>query len=161
MKYLAAGLESGLKKALVGGTMAANPLSSAAGYFTLCEIDKQDACVKAGQAGDRLIAGIQELIDKYELPFVVFNQGSICHIESVGTMLLDIQANRFWKIKSIIAEAGRRKKAMEEMGAAYMAEGLVTLAGSRLYTSAAQTSDIIDDALARFDRVFNNVEGVK
>ena len=33
------------------------------------------------------------------------------------------------------------------------AEGLVTLAGSRLYTSAAYTEEMIDDVLARFDRV--------
>ena len=51
----------------------------------------------------------------------------------------------------------RRKSAMEEMGAAYMAEGLVTLAGSRLYTSAAYTPKMIDQALACFDRVFENV----
>ena len=43
------------------------------------------------------------------------------------------------------------------MGAAYMAEGLVTLAGSRLYVSAAYDEAMIDDALARFDRVFANV----
>ena len=32
MEYLAAGLQTGKKRAMVGGTMAANPLSSAAGY---------------------------------------------------------------------------------------------------------------------------------
>ena len=37
-----------------------------------------------------------------------------------------------------------------------MAEGLVTLAGSRLYTSAAYTEEQIDDVIARFDRVFAN-----
>jgi len=40
------------------------------------------------------------------------------------------------------------------MGAAYMAEGLVTLAGTRLYTSAAYTEEMIDEVLLRFDRVF-------
>ena len=45
---------------------------------------------------------------------------------------------------------------MEHMGAAYMAEGIVTLAGSRLYTSAAYTEEMIDDVLARFERVFAN-----
>jgi glutamate-1-semialdehyde 2,1-aminomutase len=45
---------------------------------------------------------------------------------------------------------------MEHIGAAYMAEGIVTLAGSRLYTSAAYTEEMIDDVLARFDRVFAN-----
>jgi len=34
-----------------------------------------------------------------------------------------------------------------------MANGLVTLAGSRMYTSMADTDEVIDDALARFDRV--------
>jgi hypothetical protein len=47
---------------------------------------------------------------------------------------------------------------MEEYGAAYMAEGIVTLAGSRMYTSAADTDEVIDDALGRFDRVFAAVD---
>ena len=38
-----------------------------------------------------------------------------------------------------------------------MAEGLVTLAGSRLYTSAAYSEEMIDQALAAFDRAFANV----
>lgn len=160
MKYLSAGLQTGVKKALIGGTMAANPLSSAAGYYTLLEIEKQKACEKAGRAGDRITAGLQKLIKKYNLPFVAFNQGSICHLETVGTMLLEIDMKKFWKIKSTIKEAHTRKKAMEEMGAAYMAEGIVTLAGSRLYTSAADTDAVIDDALKRFERVFQKVEGV-
>ncbi|MCG8453530.1 MAG: aminotransferase class III-fold pyridoxal phosphate-dependent enzyme [Spirochaetales bacterium] len=161
MAYMAAGIKGGGgKKALVGGTMAANPLSSAAGYWTLKRIHETDACVKAGAAGDRLTAGLQKLIKKYDLPFVAFNQGSICHLETVGTMLMHIDLKRFWTIKDTIKEAHVRKKAMEHMGAAYMSEGLVTLAGSRLYTSAADTDEIIDDALARFDRVFQKVEGV-
>ena len=35
-----------------------------------------------------------------------------------------------------------------------MAEGIVTLAGSRLYTSAAYDEAMIDDCIERFDRVF-------
>lgn len=160
MKFLAAGLESGSKKALVGGTMAANPLSSAAGYFTLCELERTGAPVIAGRAGDRLTRGLETLIQRYHLPFVAFNQGSICHLETVGTMLFHVPWNRPWKIPATIEEVHARKAVMEEMGAAYMAEGIVTLAGSRLYTSAADTDEIIDDALARFDRVFQHIEGV-
>ncbi len=160
MKFLAAGIQSGTKKALVGGTMAANPLSSAAGYFTLCEIERTGAAQKAGRAGDRLTRGLQSLIRKYRLPFVAFNQGSICHLETVGTILFDIPWNRPWKIPGILKEVGARKHVMEEMGAAYMAEGIVTLAGSRLYTSAADTDAVIDDALSRFERIFKNIEGV-
>jgi glutamate-1-semialdehyde 2,1-aminomutase len=161
MKYLAAGIQAGTKKALVGGTMAANPLSAAAGYFTLVEIERQKACEKAGRAGDRLTAGLQEIMKRRGLPFVAFNQGSICHLETVATMLFDVDFSRFWTVPATLKNVHERKKVMEEMGAAYMAEGIVTLAGSRLYTSAAYTDELVDQALAAFDRVFANIEGAK
>jgi len=50
---------------------------------------------------------------------------------------------------------------MERMGAAYMANGVVTLAGSRLYTSLADTPEIIDEALCRFEEVFRHVAKTK
>ncbi|MHA2425598.1 MAG: aspartate aminotransferase family protein, partial [Candidatus Thorarchaeota archaeon] len=62
------------------------------------------------------------------------------------------------RIKSILKEIKVRQHFMEQIGAAYMAEGIVTLAGSRMYTSLADTNDIIDDALERFGRVLANVE---
>ena len=51
-----------------------------------------------------------------------------------------------------------RKHMMEEMGAAYMANGLVTLAGSRMYTSMADTDEVIDDALNRFETVLKECQ---
>jgi len=159
MEYLSAGIAGGgkHKKALVGGTMAATPISCVAGYYTLCEMERTGAAQIAGQMGDRLTEGLKELIKKYDLPFVAFNQGSIVHLETVGTMHFAINWSKPWQIPRILRETSARKKEMEHMGAAYMAEGLVTLAGSRLYTSAAYTAEMIDDALSRFDRVFANV----
>ena len=162
MKYLGAGLdkdsgEKKIHKAFCGGTLSANPLSCVAGYYTIEEIGKQNACQKAGQAGDRLVAGLQKLIDKYNLPFVTWNHGSICHLETVGTLHYSINWSKLWTVPQVLKETGIRQSEMEHMGAAYMAEGLVTLAGSRLYTSAAYTDEMIDDALSRFDRVFSKV----
>jgi glutamate-1-semialdehyde 2,1-aminomutase len=158
MKFLAAGIEAGTKKALVGGTMAANPLSSAAGYFTLTEIERTKACEKAGAMGDRLTAGLQAAVKKRNLPFVVFNQGSIAHLQTVGTMHFTIDFNKIWEIPGKMKEIKARKTVMEHMGAAYTAEGIITLAGSRLYTSAAYTPELIDEAVAGFDRVFAQIE---
>jgi glutamate-1-semialdehyde 2,1-aminomutase len=152
---MAAGLESGKKRAYVGGTMAANPLSAAAGYFTLLEIEKRDACAVAGRAGDRLTKGLQALIEKYGLPYVAYNQGSICHLETVGAMFIKLD---YLKIAQVLKEIKVRKSMMEAYGAAYAAEGLVTLAGSRMYTSAADTDEVIDDAIGRFDRVFRQAD---
>lgn len=159
MKYLAAGIKGGgkHKKALVGGTMAANPLSCVAGYYTICEMERTNAAQKAGRMGDRLTEGLQDLIKKHNLPFVAFNQGSIVHLETVGTMHFCIDMKKPWTIPGVIKATSERKTEMEHMGAAYMAEGLVTLAGSRLYTNAAYTEEMIDDSLSRFDRVFANV----
>ncbi len=159
MRYLGAGLDGAAKhkKALVGGTMAANPLSCVAGYYTLEEIERTNAAQIAGQMGDRITAGLNRLIEKHSLPFVAFNQGSICHLETVGTMHFSINWGKPWTIPAVLKETSARKKEMEHMGAAYMAEGLVTLAGSRLYTSAAYTEELIDEALDCFDRVFENI----
>jgi glutamate-1-semialdehyde 2,1-aminomutase len=38
-----------------------------------------------------------------------------------------------------------------------MAHGIITLAGSRMYMSMADTDDVIDDALNRFEDVLTGV----
>lgn len=139
----------------VGGTLSANPLSSAAGYFAIEEMARTNAPVIAGRAGDRLTRGLQRLIDRYGLPYVAYNQGSIVHLECSGVMLLDMR-----NPLKLLKENKPRKTLMEHMGAAYAAHGLITLAGSRMYTSMADTDEVVDDALERFDRVFALVEGV-
>ncbi len=157
MAHLGAGLDSSgkkVKKAMCGGTMAATPISCVAGYHAICEIERTNACEKAGKMGDRLIEGIQKSIKKHNLPFVAFNQGSVCHLDTVGTMHFAIDWAKPWQIPEILKQTSARQKEMEHMGAAYMAEGMVTLAGSRLYTSAAYTEEDIDDAISRFDRIF-------
>jgi glutamate-1-semialdehyde 2,1-aminomutase len=139
----------------VGGTLSANPLSCAAGYFAIREMARTNAPVIAGRAGDRLTRGLQKLIDKYGLPYVAYNQGSIVHLESSGVLMLDMR-----NPVKLFKENKGRKKLMEQMGAAYAAHGIITLAGSRMYTSMADTDEVIDDALSRFDQVFAQVEGV-
>ena len=160
-QLMAAGLATGKHRAYVGGTLAANPLSALAGYTAISEIARTGACEIAGRAGDRLCDGLKELIDKYGLPFVAYNQGSIVHLECTGAMSFDFSSFNIAKsalgILSKKAMMYERKDSMERMGAAYMANGIVTLAGSRLYTSMADTDDIIDEALNRFENVFKQV----
>ncbi|MHA1732918.1 MAG: aspartate aminotransferase family protein [Promethearchaeota archaeon] len=155
MELVAAGVEGTKKRAYVGGTLSANPVSCVAGYYSIKEIERTGAHLKAGKAGDRLTKGLQQVVEDRDLPFVCYNQGSLCHIETSGVMLLDIMD------PNGIKEVGPRKEMMEEMGAAYMAEGIITIGGSRAYTSMAHTDEIIDSAIERFDRVFSKVEGAK
>ncbi len=148
MRCFAAGIGGVGERAYIGGTLSANPLSCVAGYYSLLEMERTNAPVLAGQAGDRLTQGLQAIVEKYGLPFVVYNQGSIVHLETAGVMLLDLRH----PIR-LARELKPRKHMMEEMGAAYMSQGLITLAGSRMYTSMADTDDVIDEALNKFETV--------
>lgn len=141
------------ERAYIGGTLSANPLSCAAGYYALLEMEKTNAPAIAGRAGDRLTKGLQAIIEKLGLPFVAYNQGSICHLETSGVMQLDLR-----KPFKLLKELKPRKHMIEEMGAAFMAHGVITLAGSRMYTSMADTDDVIDEALERFEAVLSSVE---
>lgn len=164
MKYLGAGLDKAegkkIHKAMCGGTMAATPISCVAGYTAICEIEKRNACQVAGQMADRLVAGLNKIIKKYDLPFICYNVGSVCQLHTVATMQFAIDWKKPWKIPYVLKQTSIRQSEMQHMGAAYMAEGLVTLAGSRLYTSAAYTEEMIDDCLERFERVLSKCEKI-
>jgi glutamate-1-semialdehyde 2,1-aminomutase len=153
MLHLSAGIGGNGERAYVGGTLSANPLSCVAGYHAILELERTNAPVIAGRAGDRLTRGLQDIIARRGLPYVAYNQGSIVHLETAGVMLLD-----FRNPLRLARELKPRKHMMEEMGAAYTAQGVITLAGSRLYTSMADTDEVIDDALERLDVVLSWVD---
>jgi glutamate-1-semialdehyde 2,1-aminomutase len=152
MMLLAGGIGTTAKRAFVGGTLSANPLSCAAGYFAIREMQRTDAAVKAGRAGDRLRRGLDEIISRLALPYVAYNMGSIVHLQTSGVMLMSMR-----NPLKVMKEAGPRKHMMEEMGAAFSAHGIVTLAGSRIYTGLADTDAVVDDALNRFEDVLKLV----
>ncbi len=155
IQCFAAGIGGSGERAYVGGTLSANPLSCVAGYHALLEMERTNAPVLAGKAGDRLTRGLQAIIEEYGLPYVAFNQGPIVHLETSGVMLLDLH-----NPVKLLKEMKPRRHMMEEMGAAYMANGLITLAGSRMYTSMADTDEVIDEALNKFASALSSVEGL-
>jgi glutamate-1-semialdehyde 2,1-aminomutase len=152
MMLLVGGIGTTSKRAFVGGTLSANPLSCAAGYFAIQEMRRTDAAVKAGRAGDRLRKGLDEIIRRLGLPYVTYNMGAIVHLQTSGVMLMSMR-----NPLKVLRESGPRKHMMEEMGAAFSAHGIITLAGSRIYTGLADTDAVIDDALNRFEDVLKLV----
>lgn len=152
MSCVAAGVKPGKPKAYVGGTLSANPLSCAAGYYAIQEIIKQDAAKKAGENGDKLCEGLVKLIDQYELPFVAWNIGSIVHFEISGVMYLSVED------PELMQKIPARQHCIEEFGAALTANGVITLAGSRIYTSMADNDETIAFTLNAFEDIFKNLE---
>jgi glutamate-1-semialdehyde 2,1-aminomutase len=152
MAVFAGGLTAAGQRAFVGGTLSANPLSCAAGYHALVEMDRTGAPQKAGAAGDRLRSGLDALIAARGLPFVTYNFGSIVHLHTSGVLHLSLSDPDFF------TELTPRLDALGHMSMAFAAEGVITLAGSRIYTSMADTDEVLDQALSAFDRVFAQVQ---
>ncbi len=155
MSTFSAGIGSGQSRTLVGGTLSANPMSAAAGYYALLEMERTGAPEKAARAADRLGTKILAVLDELDAPFFFYNHGSIIHLETHGVLLLDMTDPDFFQ------KVSQRKKTAQEIGAAYTAEGLITVAGSRLYTSMADTDEVIDSAAERFARVLRCLEPVQ
>lgn len=151
MNTFTAGIGSGQQRTIVGGTLSASPISCAAGYHALLAMAETDAPAKAGRAGDRLCAGLQAILDTLETPFFVYNIGSIVHLETHGVLRVELSDPEFFM------KVMYRKQIAEEMSAAYAASGIITIAGGRLYTSMADTDDVIDEALKGFRRVLESV----
>jgi glutamate-1-semialdehyde 2,1-aminomutase len=151
MSVVAAGVDAAKQRAYCGGTLSANPLSCAAGYYAIKEIVEKDAAAKAGAHGDKLAAGINALIEKYDLPFVVWNTGSIIHFEVAGMMYVDLQN------PNALRDLHLKRKRVEEFGAALTANGVITLAGSRIYTSMADDDETLELTLKAFDDVMSNI----
>jgi glutamate-1-semialdehyde aminotransferase len=143
------------KHVRLGGLPSASPLSCAASYFTIEELARTNAPVIAGRAGDRLTQGLRRLLDRYGLPYVAYNQGSIVHLECSGATMLD----RHTPVRRL-KEGTARMRLTEQMAAAFAAHGVITGGGACMYTSLADTDAIVDDALDRFDQVFQLVQGV-
>lgn len=155
MATFSAGIGSGEQRTLVGGTLSASPLSAAAGYFALLEMERTNAPWHAARAADRFSGRMTAVIEGMGLPFFVCNHGSVIHLETHGVLLVDVTDPDF------LFKVFQRKQIAQEIGAAYTAEGVITLAGSRLYTSMADTDDVIDAAVEGLARVLRTMEPVE
>ena len=109
-------------------------MSCAAGYHAILEMERTNAPVLAGRAADKLCQGLQAIIDDLDLPFFVYNHGSIIHLETHGVLLVDTTDPDFF------TKVMQRKEIAEEMGAAYTAEGVITLAGLTVKPPIRQSS---------------------
>ena len=68
------------EKIYIGGTLAANPISTAACYYALKLMDEHDAVKKATDYADRLTKAMNDLFaTREDLGFFVYNFGPIMH----------------------------------------------------------------------------------
>lgn len=152
MATVAAGVGGGAKRAYCGGTLAANPLTCAAAYWAMKYVEETKATEKAGRAASRLSHGLNEVFEKYNLPWFSYNFGGTVHFHTSCVFGLDLNdPKQSGQIKI-------RKDFMDEMGAALVDQEIISVAGSRFYTCMLHSDEIIDDAIKKIDRICQKIE---
>lgn len=155
MNMLAAGISAESEKMVkVGGTVSANPLTALAGITVLKELVKEDVHTKLNEAADYLTQGIADLAEKYDVPALVFNHGSILHVDTHGLQ----------HIPYCVADPEERQKQSKdaymnylEFSMALLAEGVVIANGGKTYLPYGSIG-ILDDILKAYENVFSNFE---
>ena len=151
MDACAGGIGVSNRHARLGGTLSANPLSCAGGYYSILEMERTSAPAAASAAGDRLAAGLRRAIDRRRLPFVAYNFASIVHLHTSGVLHIDLRRPGWFD------EVGPRLEMLREISAALVAAGVLTVGGSRFFLSSAHTPEVVDDAVARIEGILATI----
>jgi len=147
LNTVAAGVGGGSKRAYCGGTLAANPLTCAAAYWAIKMVEETNATEVAGKAATKLSNGMNEIFEKYDLPWLSYNYNATVHFHTSCVFGIDITD------PSQAPQIKERKEFMEEMGAALIDQELISVAGSRFYTCIQHTDEIIDETLEKIDKI--------
>jgi glutamate-1-semialdehyde 2,1-aminomutase len=129
-------------KVFVGGTLAANPISMAACYHALKLMVEYDAVGKATAYADRLTKALNDLFaTRPDLGFFVYNFGPIMHYMTTAFFSVDLNApDAFNQIMT-------RKQVADDYQVITMAQGLCTLAGTRMYACMQHDDDALKKTL--------------
>ncbi|TFG08868.1 MAG: aminotransferase class III-fold pyridoxal phosphate-dependent enzyme [Promethearchaeota archaeon] len=152
MATVAAGVGGGAKRAYCGGTLAANPLTCAAAYWAIKFVEETNATEIAGKVATKLSNGMNEIFQKYNLPWFSYNYNATVHFHTSCVFGIDItDPKQAPQIKE-------RKEFMEHMGAALVDQEIISVAGSRFYTCIQHTDEIINETLEKMDKICQKIE---
>ena len=147
MDALAGGEASAMGgQAFVAGTMAANALSVKACYFALKLVEEHKASEKAADFATKLTLELNSLFEtRTDLPFFAYNQQSIIVYDTTAFFSVDIQRDdAFMQIMD-------RMKVSKEYQLAILNQGIMTLAGSRMYTCMQHDDEALDKTLKAWE----------
>ena len=130
------------EKIYIGGTLAANPISTAACYHALRLMVEYDSVKKATDYADRLTGAMNALFStRPDLGFFVYNFGPIMHYVTTGFFSVDLTG------PDAFSQLLLRKKIADDYQVIMTAHGLCTLAGSRMYTCMQHDEDAMKRTL--------------
>ena len=151
MDVLAGGEGSALGgHAFVAGTLAANALSAKASYYALKFVEEYKAYDKAASFAEKLTTELNDLFEtRPDLPFFAYNQKSIIVYDTTAFFSVDItRDDAFMQIMD-------RMKVSKEYQLAILNQGIMTLAGSRMYTCMQHDDEALDKTLKAWEHLLS------
>lgn len=146
----AAGAGSIGTKAYLGGTLAANPVSTAAGYWALHFMEQEKAIERASAFAVKLTAELNTLFaTRPDLPFFAYNYGSIIHYQTTG--LLSVRLTDPDPLRQVMI----RRKVAQDYQMVTINRGIFTLAGTRMYTSMQHDQEAINRTLSAWEQLLD------
>ncbi|HPR51463.1 MAG TPA: aminotransferase class III-fold pyridoxal phosphate-dependent enzyme [Deltaproteobacteria bacterium] len=138
------------EKIYIGGTLAANPISTAACYYALKYMVEYDAVRKAREYADRLTKALNDLFaTRDDLGFFVYNFGPIMHYVTTSFFSVDLTSpDAFIQIMT-------RKQIADDYQVVTMAHGLCTLAGTRMYSCMQHDDEALNRTLDIWEYVLS------
>lgn len=149
MDVASVGITPGEKSAFVSGTMRANPLSTAATYWTIKLIEENNTVEKAEKSAEDLVNKLNDLFDEQDRPYFARNKKSILHFETFAPLAMDIRD------PEKLQEARERKKCVDQIATVLLAEGIKTKYGNRGFLSMQHTKEDNDKFVKAFEEVLN------
>lgn len=147
-----AGLTPGKPQPFVAGTVAANPITTAATYWAIRFIEEEKAIEKANKAAERLCQGLNRLFEQHYLPFFSHTCASLVHFETTAPLFVDIRN------PDNIMDALARKQAVDNLSIVLLSEGIQTKYGARAFMCMAHKDEHIEETLTIFEKVMKQMK---
>ncbi len=141
-----AGVGSIGQKAYLGGTLAANPISTAAGYFALQFMERENAVDKAAKFADELTTKLNLLYaTRPDLSFFAYHFGSIIHYQTTGFLSVKLTD------PDPLMQVTTRRKVAQDYQMVAINQGIFTLAGTRMYTCMQHDENALNATLSAWE----------
>lgn len=132
--------------AFVAGTMAANALSTMACYHALKLVEEHNAIEKAAAHADKLTKELNILFEtRPDLPFFAYNQKSIIIYDTTAYFSVDIERDDAFE------QIMNRLKVSKTYQLAILNQGIMTLAGSRMYACMQHDDEALTKTLEAWE----------
>lgn len=149
MEVASVGITPGEESAFVSGTIRANPLSTAATYWTAQLMKENNTVEKAEKSAEDFVKKLNDLFEERDVPYFARNEKSIVHFETFAPLAMDIRD------PEKLEEARERKKCVDQIATALLSEGIKTKYGNRGFVSMQHTKQDNTKFVKAFEQILN------